>query len=283
MRNFDRSERFFGKDGLAKLRTKSIAIVGAGGLGTHVTQQTALHGVRRFALIDDQTFQSTDQNRYVGVRYDDIGTLKVVLAERLIKSIEPEADVTTVEKELATPEAFAAIKHADIIFGCLDNEGARLILTELCAAYAKPLFDLASDIEIEDAPRYGGRVIAAFTGNGCPVCLGELDMAEATDDLSTPEQRRQRHELYGINKAALDGTGPAVVSINGVVASLGVNEFMLYVTGIRPPRSVLTYRGDLGGVFVRKEPARADCYYCHGIWNQRERTGVERYLNLRIR
>jgi hypothetical protein len=279
MRNLDRSERFFGKDGLGKLRATSIVIVGEGGLGTHVTQQTALHGVRDFGLIDDQMFQDTDQNRYVGVRYDDIGTAKVVLGERLIKSVDPEANVTKIHKELASAEAFAAIKKADVVFGCLDNEGARLILTELCSAYGKPLFDLASDIEVDGHVRYGGRIIAAFTGNGCPVCLGELDLDAAREDLSTPELRQQRDALYGIKKADLRGSGPAVVSINGVVASLGVNEFMVYVTGLRAPRALLTYRGDLGGVLVRKEPAPPDCYYCHGIWNQRERVGVERYLD----
>ena len=146
--------------------------------------------------------------------------------------------------------------------------------------YARPLFDLASDIEVDGQLRYGGRVIGAFTGNGCPVCHGELDLNAAREDLNSQELRQERDALYGIKRTDLDGAGPAVVSINGVVASLGVNEFMLYVTGIRAPRSVLTYRGDLGGVLVRKEAPAPDCYYCHGIWNQGERADVERYLTV---
>jgi molybdopterin-synthase adenylyltransferase len=279
MDRFDRSTRLFGKEGLARIQATKLAIVGAGGIGTHVIQQTALLGTRDYAIIDDQTLDITNLNRYVGVTPNDVGTPKVVLAERLVHSIDPLANVGKINNVLASNDPFDAIKRADIVFGCIDNEGARLVLTEVCAAYAKPLFDLASDTEATDRTRYGGRVIAAFLGNGCPVCLGELDLAEANDDLSTPEQRRQRDALYGVNRADLDDAGPAVVSINGVVASLAVTEFMVHVTGIRPPQPVLTYHGHLAKVTTRSEPPPKDCYYCSGIWNHRERADVERYFD----
>jgi len=279
MNRFDRSSRFFGQEGVARLQATRVAIVGVGGLGTHTVQQAALLGVRDFAVIDDQALAVTDLNRYVGVRHDDVGTQKVILAERLIHSIDPLAHVDRVDANLASTDAFAAVINSDVIFGCLDNEGARLILVELCTAYGKPLFYLASDIEAEDRTRYGGRVVSAFSGNGCPVCLGELDLQVAGEDLSSPDERRQREVLYGIQHEELGGIGPAVVSINGVVASLGVTEFMVYVTGVRRPFPVLTYRGDLGSVLVRKETVPPDCYYCRGIWNKREAAGVERYLD----
>jgi molybdopterin-synthase adenylyltransferase len=64
-------------------------------------------------------------------------------------------------------------------------------------------------------------------------------------DSMSPEQRAADDEIYGIHLAALDRTGPAVVSINGVVASIAVTEFMVLVTGIREPITHLRYRGDL--------------------------------------
>jgi hypothetical protein len=39
---------------------------------------------------------------------------------------------------------------------------------------------------------------------------------------------------------ALDATGPSVVTINGVVASLAATEAMVYLTGLRPPAKQLT-------------------------------------------
>ena len=45
------------------------------------------------------------------------------------------------------------------VFGCFDNDGARLILNEYAKAYAKEYYDLASDIEHDASLRYGGRVV----------------------------------------------------------------------------------------------------------------------------
>jgi len=51
-----------------------------------------------------------------------------------------------IHDSLVSDAAFDAIIASDYVFGCLDSEGARLVLTELCAAYAKPYVDMASDI-----------------------------------------------------------------------------------------------------------------------------------------
>ena len=178
---------------------------------------------------------------------------------------------------LVAAESFEAVKRGDYVFGCLDNDGARLVLTELCAAYAKPYIDLATDIA-EDASTYGGRVVSAWNAAGCPVCYGEIDVGEAQADLSDAEQRGVRAELYGVPVQALDTVGPSVVSLNGVVASLGVSEFMLAVSGVRSaPRGVLTYLAHMGVVAARAEPPLPDCYYCSGIWGEGEAAGVERY------
>ena len=44
---YDRNIRFFGKKGQDRLAAASVAVVGVGGLGTHVVQQLALLGVGR--------------------------------------------------------------------------------------------------------------------------------------------------------------------------------------------------------------------------------------------
>src|SRR5688572_12399233 len=92
---FDRNERFFGKEGQAKIRASGVAITGVGGLGTHVAQQLALLGVGRLVLIDSEELDASNLNRYIGARYDDPipGSPKVEIGERLIKSIDPNIEV----------------------------------------------------------------------------------------------------------------------------------------------------------------------------------------------
>ena len=77
-----------------------------------------------------------------------------------------------------------------------------------------------------------------------------------------PPGSRARDRNYGVRVAVLGARGASVVSLNGVVASLGLTELMAAVTGLREPAIFLRYRGDLGRVTrAREEPTRA-CPYC---------------------
>lgn len=283
---FDRNIRFFGRSGQERLRSVSVAVVGVGGIGTHVVQQLSLLGVGGLALIDPQELDRSNLNRYVGARYDDPipGTRKVDVGERIARSIGPEIRIVKVFDSLVSHDAFRAIIEADYAFGCVDREGVRLILNELCAAYSRPYFDVASEIVSEGGVAYGGRVFAAWDGGGCLACLGILDLAEAQQDLFGPEGRRDFEATYGVEHTHLGDPGPSVVSINGVVASLAVTEFMVAVTGIRPPQRLLNYYGHLAPdrgdrpVTVSVDQPWPDCYYCKGIRGAREKADVLRYI-----
>ena len=277
---FLRQMALFGKEGQEKLGLAHVTVVGVGGLGTPVVQQLALLGVGNLALIDSEELDTTNRNRYVGAWHDDPipGSKKVNLAKRLVNLIDPDIRVETLDDSFVSNRGFELITNADYVFGCLDSEGARLVLNELCAAYARPLFDLASDIVSGSTPNYGGRVCVAWDGNGCIVCWGLLDTEEAQSDLAGPNERRDREAIYGIQRQALGRSGPSVVSINGVVASLGVTEFMVAIAGVRAPKRLITYYGHMGRLTAPLEEPAPDCYYCKGIRGQRGEADVERYI-----
>jgi len=276
----DRSIRFFGIEGQRKLRNTKATIVGAGGVGGHVAQQFALLGLGSIGLIDAEELDDTNRNRYVTARASDKvpGTAKVDIGERLIREIDPSIEVIKVQDSLVSDVGFRGILESDYVFGCVDSEGARLVLAELCAAYRLPYFDIASDIEVGNISRYGGRVCAALRGDSCLVCLGQLDMSEAQRELGGPEARKLREAIYGVEKNDLGRVGPSVVSINGVVASLAVTEFVVDVTGIREPKRLITYRGNMGRVMISDDTPKPDCFYCKGLWGQEDRADTRRYI-----
>lgn len=276
----NRNELFFGKDGQERIRKVNCAIVGVGGLGTQVVQQLSLLGVGGLHLIDSEELDTTNRNRYVGVRHDDPvpGFRKVDLGERLVHSIDPTIQVEKVFDSFISETGFAAIRSADWVFGCLDCEGARLILTELCSAYARPYIDLASDINPKATPpEYGGRVCVSPGGRGCLVCMNVLDMDEAARDLEGEAERRNREAIYGVPREAMGRSGPSVVSINGMMASIAVTEFMAAVTGLRNPRGISTYYGHNGKVTVSMDLPRQNCWYC-SLWDQGSKVDVERHI-----
>ena len=117
------------------------------------------------------------------------------------------------------------------------------------------------------------------SGAGCLVCCDELDLQAARIDLMSDEQRKDYASIYGIPLSDLGRVGPSVVSFNGVIASLGVTEFMLTATGVpRQSRSVLKYYGERGVVTTPTKNPDPDCYHCSGIRGKADRAGVERYL-----
>ena len=279
---FERHMPLFGSAGQARIRETRVAVVGVGGIGSHVIQQLAHLGVRIFGVIDPDDLEMTNLNRLVGSRSDDPipGTPKVDIAARAIRSVDEDAEVVAVHRDLLTEEAFAVVKQSHVVFGCVDNEGARLVLTELCAAYDIPYIDVGSDVLPGAPPQFGGQVCTSWRGRGCLVCLDELDIEEARRDLAGTEAAAIEREIYGIERQHLAGGGPAVVSVNGIVASLAVTEFMAGVTRLREPVPLIRYRGWTPSITRGLAPA-ADCYYCRGIRGKREGAGVERYLQLR--
>ena len=278
---YDRNIRFFGREGQEHLAATSIVVVGVGGLGTHVVQQLALLGVRKLILVDDEELDETNRNRYVTARHNDLipGSLKVDLGARLIRESNPDVEAIPIAQPLQSESALQSIAEADYVFGCLDNDVPRVILTELCGAYARPYFDLASDIHVGDSA-YGGRVCVAWDGQGCLMCHGQIDQRAIQQELAGAAARRDEEAIYGVPKSELGEKGPSVVSVNGVVASLAVTEFLLAVTGVRnEPRRLLTYRANLGIVAHNKTLPVPDCYYCTGLWGRGLQAGVEaRYL-----
>lgn len=274
---YSRNEGLLGADGQQKIADTAVAIAGLGGLGSHVAQQLAYLGTRRFALIDHDHITESSMNRVVTADDVDVAeaTLKVEAARRRILAVNPNAEILTVPTRLDDQDALAALLGLDVIFGCVDNDFARVQLTRMCSSLALPLFDLATDVDTTTTPiTFGGRVVCC-TGNGCLVCLDVLDQDQLARAAMSEEQAEAHQRIYGVRRTALDRTGPMVVSINGTVASLAITEFIAHVTGLRAVNRHLSYYGDTTQIRFSGDGSAPDCYYCHGLWGAVRTSGPD--------
>jgi hypothetical protein len=276
MNRFSRNEALFGALGQQKLRGTYVAIVGVGGIGTHIVQQLALLGVGGLALIDHESIEMSNLNRYIGVGPHAVGCSKVDAATTLAHSIDPKLPIDAVEGPVWTAAAVKLISRATHVFGCVDSDGARCVLNEITSAFAIPFIDCASDVSVSSDLAYGGRVFVNWTGDGCLVCMGLVDPAQAAKELEGTASRVDRNRIYGIASTDLDQFGPSVVSINGVVASLAATEFMVGVTGLRPPIRLIQYYGHRARTTVNQDEPERDCFYCRGIRGRPEAAAIER-------
>jgi hypothetical protein len=277
---YARQVLLFGEEGQRRLAESKVGIVGLGGIGSHIAQGLAYLGVRHLVLVDDDRVSMSNLNRLVGAVPEDAEreANKTEVAARMVMAVLPGAEVLPLARNLRTAEAMDALIGCPVVFGCVDGDGARLVLTELAAAYGLTLIDAAAEIFPEpDQPlRWGGRVVVARPGDFCLDCAQQIDMEIAKEELETEETRdlRRRHG-YGAGEVA---PAPAVVNLNGVAANLALTEFMVMVTGLRDPRRFLVYHADRGVVNDRQDARRPSCYTCGYLVGKGEAANIGRYV-----
>ncbi len=277
---YDRNIRLFGNDGQDRLRGTDTTVIGAGGLGSMLIEQLAYLGVRRVFAVDPDMLDESNRNRLAGAKSSDPipGTFKVAIAARHVREINPEIEIIPLAVNLLSEAAFNAVRQAHFVFGCLDHDGPRFILNELCTAYSKPYIDLASDVT--GPATYGGRVYVNMDGTGCLHCHDILDPNDVRSYLHSEREQAAIDAVYGIDRRVLGDAGPAVAPINGIVASMAALEFMVAVTGLRAPTRHIDLRGHQSKVLVSTDNPVHDCPVCKGIRGLGDEADCERYLRI---
>jgi molybdopterin-synthase adenylyltransferase len=275
---FDRQVRALGLAGQRRISSLRVAVVGLGGTGSQVVQQLAHLGVRQFTLIDDDRVEQSNLPRLAGARWWDapIRRSKAAVARRTIRGIARHTR-TTVTGTLRRAESLRALGESDIIMGCVDNDGARLILAETAAAYLTPYLDLGVGIE-EQAHRFssavGGRIAFYIPGGACLACADELDFAEAGEDLESEATRALRVERGYARDRRVE---PALMPLNTVIVGLGMIEFLAYFTGVRHVRPFYRYDALSGTTVGINAEVDRNCPICQPAYAKGSRQQIERY------
>ncbi len=235
---YDRQVRAFGVETQQRLSQLEVGIVGLGGLGSALLPQLAMAGVRRFVLVDHDIVEETNLNRLYGATQSDIAQPKIVVSERVIKQIHPEAVVQTVQAEISSSSAREALKFADFVFGALDNDGARLTLAEIAARYLIPYIDMGSGITMQDNHIHeaGGQACLWLPKQTCPICAGSISPERAAIDLRDSSISDIAREHYGTREPA-----PAVASLNMTIASIAASELLMWVSGNHSKPGMVSY------------------------------------------
>lgn len=187
----------------------TVGVVGLGGGGSHVAQQLAHVGIGNYVLVDPQTIDETNTNRLVGGTLEDVKaeSPKVLIAERVIKGLEPHADVQPLQRVWG--DALPELRSCDVIIGAVDSLGAKSELEAFCRTNLIPFVDIGMTVTSLKNGRYliSGQVIRSMPGKACLQCLG----------LVTPAKLRNEARRYGDA-----GENPQVVWPNGALASTAV-------------------------------------------------------------
>lgn len=234
-------QSFLGATSERDLKSAKVGVIGLGGGGSHVVQQLAHLGVANYVLVDPDTIDETNLNRLVGGTLEDVkrGTLKVEIAERVIRAVVADANIAT--RPAQWQEVSKELQTCDVLIGCLDAVAAKDQLDKLCQRFLIPYIDIGMDVHKLGAGfLISGQVVLITPGSTCLRCMG----------LVTDEALAQEARNYG---AA--GGKPQVVWPNGLLASTAVGLFTQLICpwhGENRASVFLEYDGNKGTITPSK-------------------------------
>jgi molybdopterin/thiamine biosynthesis adenylyltransferase len=227
----DRQLHIWGDGCQRKIQAVTAGIAGLGGTGSVLLQMLARVGVKKFVLCDPDGIELSNLSRLPYAFKGDAGRKKVRAAAGYVKKVAGDAVV----KMIAGPvqDAGESFRGCDVLFGCTDNDGARLTLNEISLKYFIPYIDTGTEIFVEDGRimAMGGQVRVVVPGvTGCLDCAEIIDYEQAAASLLSPGERALRKAAGYVNGTDLS-PAPAVITLNTMIASMASQEFVDMMSG----------------------------------------------------
>jgi len=127
-----------GLEGQGKLKSASVLIIGAGGLGTPSSTYLAAAGVGRIGIVDFDVIEKSNLHRQVLYSEKDIGKSKAEIARQRLLEINPNVSVEVHKVRLDSSNALDILGSYDIIMDGTDNFPTRYLVNDACVLLGKP-------------------------------------------------------------------------------------------------------------------------------------------------
>lgn len=128
---FERVISFLGEDNLNKIKSKTVLLVGLGGVGGYAMESLIRSGIENIILIDYDKVDESNLNRQIITNRSNIGKYKVDVAKERILSINPECNVTALNIFLDKDKINILDKyHIDYIIDACDSVEAKKLLID---------------------------------------------------------------------------------------------------------------------------------------------------------
>ena len=223
------------------LRKVHVGIVGVGGLGCVSAEMAVRCGVGTISLFDFDTVEIVNLNRHM-FKEKHIGQLKVEVASKILKKINPDVEIKCFIKDIMDPSFESKfetkIKEMDIILNGLDNIPAREYLNVKCILLNIPYIDAGASRS--GLSGYVHPVIPYKTA--CAKCISSIA-------IDIPDERGE----------------PCVASLPStmaILASVQIQEMLKYLLKFGQMIDYLMY-DMLTGRFLNYETKRDDnCHIC---------------------
>jgi len=97
---FEREIKLIGIDNYNKIKAKTVAVIGVGGVGGYAVEALVRAGIENLIIVDYDIVDITNLNRQIIALQENIGIPKTYVIKDRIKSINPNCNITIINKEL---------------------------------------------------------------------------------------------------------------------------------------------------------------------------------------
>jgi molybdopterin/thiamine biosynthesis adenylyltransferase len=120
----------WGEEKQRLLKSKTVFVIGAGGLGSPVSINLAVAGVGEIRICDFDVIAMSNLNRQLLHNKQRIGMNKALSAKRTLEAYNENVKITAIPEKLTVDNINDIAGNADIIVDCLDNFETRYLINE---------------------------------------------------------------------------------------------------------------------------------------------------------
>lgn len=126
-----RTEMLLGREGMQKLKSATVMVVGLGAVGGYALEAVARAGVGHLILVDFDVFEESNINRQILALSSTIGRKKTEVARERVREINPDCRVETVDM-FVNAETLPALleRKADYVIDAIDALNPKCCLME---------------------------------------------------------------------------------------------------------------------------------------------------------
>lgn len=209
-----------------KLNASKVALLGCGGVGSHVAFDVLGLGVGELTVVDFDKVELSNLNRQILYTEADVGHRKLDIAVNRLHDYNPRARINGVERKLLSVEDIEQVVAGhDFVFCAVDRPKMQVVqwVNEACVRQRVPF--VGGGVETR-------RSVLYLIDPGVTGCM-ECWRRTSADDSNTHALRARMAELHTDG-----GMGPDLAAFGPMVTTLTmlmVTEFVRFVTGIAEP------------------------------------------------
>lgn len=204
----------FGLEGQTKVRSASVLVVGAGGLGCPALLYLTAAGVGKLGIVDSDVVELSNLQRQVLYTTHDIGKRKAEVAVERLRSLNPNVTFIPHAVKLSSNNALQVLSEYDVIIDGSDNFPTRYLLNDACIILNKPLV-------------YGS--ILKFEGQLSVFNIKKKDRSFSSNYRDLFPSPPEPESAPNCEEAGVLGVLP------GMIGAMQANEAIKIITGIGTP------------------------------------------------